>query len=307
MENYVDTNGDVGVDTSGAGNRGTIRLFKDAIPDSAKSSLGKLTVTKATTIQPVSLLRLGVFTPSSRANGADGPELDVSSSFSNLEIARSEGYTDVKITGPQLNYFQDFRCWMAIIHSFSTNPDALKGNRIRLKFTEFGEKCGYPSKRFDSRLRQDIGNSLTRIRSKTITFTKNPDAKKFMVTGLLNKAEFDAEADIIILEADERLWDLYTSDHLTLLRRKPLDALVRNETAQAIYTYFEALPKPPAPVAFERLRNRLLMHGRIADQNRKIRIALKALEDIGYLKYRLSKKGSKESSIVIIDRNPKLY
>ncbi|MCW7550125.1 repA protein [Photorhabdus sp. APURE] len=307
MENYVDTSGDVGVDTSGAGNGETVLLFKDAIPDSAKSSLGKLTVNKATTVQPVSLLRLGVFTPSSRANGADGPELDVSSSLSNLEIARSEGYTDVKITGPQLNYFHDFRCWVAIIHSFSTNPDALKGNKIRLKFTEFGEKCGYPSKRFDSRLRKEIGSSLTRIRSKTITFTKNPGAKKCRVTGLLNNAEFNAETDIIILEADGRLWDLYASDHLTLLRRKPLDALARNETAQAIYTYFEALPEPPAPVTFERLRSRLLMHGRIADQNRKIRIALETLEQIGYLKYRFSKKGSKESSIVIINRNPKLY
>jgi hypothetical protein len=56
---------------------------------------------------------------------------------------------------------------------------------------------------------------------------------------LLKEAEFDGESDYIILEADERLWDLYRSDHLTLLRKKPLELLTRNETAQALYTFLK--------------------------------------------------------------------
>lgn len=200
-------------------NSNEVLLFKDAIPDLNQPSTGKLTVTKNSSVQPVSLLRLGVFTPSCRTEAT--VTLNVTEALSSLEIAKQEGYTDIKITGPMLNYFQDFRCWTAIVHSFSVSPDALKGNRIKMPFSEFAKLCGYPSKRYSTKLRNEIADSLTKIRSKSIRFEKNPGITKFKVAGLLKEAEFDGESDYIILEADERLWDLYRSDHLTLLRKKP--------------------------------------------------------------------------------------
>jgi hypothetical protein len=153
-------------------------------------------------------------------------------------------------------------------------------------------------------LRKEIADSLTRIRAKTITFT-TPGTKKFLVTGLLLKAEFDVVDDLVVLEADERLWELYSNDHLSLLRRKPLMALPRNETAQALYTYFEALPRQPAPIQMSRLRERLMMNGRVADQNRKITDALNELNSIGYLQYEVIKAG-RDSVVHVHNRNPTL-
>ncbi|MHB7144479.1 RepB family plasmid replication initiator protein [Escherichia coli] len=284
-------------------NSNEVLLFKDAIPDFNQPSTGKLTVTKNSSVQPVSLLRLGVFTPSCRTEAT--VTLNVTEALSSLEIAKQEGYTDIKITGPMLNYFQDFRCWTAIVHSFSVSPDALKGNRIKMPFSEFAKLCGYPSKRYSTKLRNEIADSLTKIRSKSIRFEKNPGITKFKVAGLLKEAEFDGESDYIILEADERLWDLYRSDHLTLLRKKPLELLTRNETAQALYTFFEALPQHPAPITFDRLRQRLLLNGRIAEQNRKMRTALDVLASIGYLKFYYLVDTS-VPTIQITDRNLKL-
>ncbi|TBV89246.1 RepB family plasmid replication initiator protein, partial [Citrobacter freundii] len=152
-------------------NSNEVLLFKDAIPDFNQPSTGKLTVTKNSSVQPVSLLRLGVFTPSCRTEAT--VTLNVTEALSSLEIAKQEGYTDIKITGPMLNYFQDFRCWTAIVHSFSVSPDALKGNRIKMPFSEFAKLCGYPSKRYSTKLRNEIADSLTKIRSKSIRFEKN--------------------------------------------------------------------------------------------------------------------------------------
>ena len=277
--------------------------FQDAIPDDDPARR-KLTVTGHSTVQPVSLLRLGVFTPTSRSKNVIESKINASEELSFMEFARREGYTNVTITGPALNYYTDFRCWMGIIHSFSVVPDALIGNRIRLRFSEFASYCGYTSKRIDSRLREEISDSLTRIRSKSISF-RRPGVTKFAVTGLLLKAEFDTDVDEIILEADQRLWELYQNDHLSLLRRKPLLMLPRHETAQAIYTFFEALPAPPAPITFKRLRERLMMPGEVKSQNRKITAALTTLKDIGYLEYHLSKSGV-ESVVHITKRNPTL-
>ena len=78
---------------------------------------------------------------------------------------------------------------------------------------------------------------------------------------------------------------------------------MRNETAQALYAFF-ALPQHPAPITFDRLRQRLLLNGRIAEQNRKMRTALDVLASIGYLKFYYG--GHQRTLIQITDRNPKL-
>lgn len=110
---------------------------------------------------------------------------------------------------------------------------------------------------------------------------------------------------MIELEADSKLWELYRADYLTLLRKKPLNALPRQEAAQAIYTYLASLPERPADISFTRLRARLLLTNRVADQNKVIRSALEKLRSIGYLDYLLKKDG-RETYVRVLKRNPAL-
>ncbi|WP_099108714.1 RepB family plasmid replication initiator protein [Xenorhabdus sp. KJ12.1] len=283
-----------------------IRLFKDAIPEPTNDTHRKLTVTMNSSVQPAVLMKMGVFVPTKK-KGSEAAPIDASESLSKLEHASREGYSDVLITGPRLNLSTDFKIWMGIIHSFSRSEDALKGNKIRLKFTEFARNCQYPNKRFDARLRKEIAYSLARIRGKTITFSK-PGSTKVYITGLLKTGEFDTETNTVILEADENLWELYNEDNLTLLRKKPLSALPRKEAAQAIYTYIASLPANPVPLSFKRLRERLLLPSTKGEQNRIIRNALEDLKKIGYLDYHLYKdKEDKENIVKIISRNPTLH
>ena len=128
---------------------------------------------------------------------------------------------------------------------------------------------------------------------------------KVYVTGLLKSGRFDFEEDMVYLEADCKLWELYCADYLTLLRKKPLNALPRQEAAQALYTYFASLPEKPADISFERLRTRLMLTNRVSDQNKVIRAALEKLKEIGYLDYLLKKNG-RETMLRIISRNPNL-
>lgn len=282
----------------------SVVLFKDAIPLPESETQRKLSVTTNASVQPAVLMRLGVFVPTKK-KGVEAEPINAGSSLSQLKFAALEGYTDIVITGPRLNLSTDFKVWMGIIHAFSRSPDALSGNRITLKFTDFAKYCQYPTKRIDSRLRDDIRDSLTRIRAKTITFSK-PGSTKVTITGLLQKIDFNADMNLIILEADERLWELYSEDNLTLLRKQPLTALPRKEAAQAIYTYIASLPAQPIPLSFKRLRERLMLPSRVSEQNRTIRNALSDLRKIGYLDYDIYQDDRKEFFVKIIKRNPTL-
>lgn len=279
------------------------KLFADAIPDSENSN-GKLTFTTNSSVQPAVLMKMGIFVPN-KTKGAMSDPIDASETLNKLTYASREGYTDVLITGPRLNLTTDFKVWMGVLHAFSQSPDALKGNKIRLEFHEFARYCQYTSKRFDARLRTEIRDSLSRIRSKTITFSK-AGAKKVYITGLLKTTEFDVETNVITLEADEKLWELYADDNLTLLRKMPLNALPRKEAAQAIYTFIASLPQNPVPLSFKRLRERLLMNSSVSEQNRTIKKSLEELERIGYLEYQLIKGERNSTAVKIISRNPTL-
>ncbi len=278
-----------------------IILFKDAIPDLPDGSGKSLTVTSNSSVQPAALMRLGVFVPVNRSSH-EIEDIDASEALGSLELSRSEGYTRIIISGPRLNLTTDLKVWMGIIHAFSKY--GLTGNTITLAFTEFAELCQIPSKRFDTRLRESIRDSLTRIRGKTITLS-TIGSKGAYVTGLLKTGRFNADKDEIELEADSAMWELYRADYLTLLRKKPLNALPRQEAAQAIYTYLASLPRNPADISFARLRARLMLTNRVADQNKVIRAALEKLKAIGYLDYLLKKEG-KETMIRVLNRDPTL-
>ncbi|WP_410726778.1 RepB family plasmid replication initiator protein [Citrobacter portucalensis] len=276
-------------------------FFKDAIPDSESEEGKVLTVTSNSSIQPAALMRLGVFVPANKSSGGD-EDIDASEVLSSLELSRSEGYTRIIISGPRLNLTTDLKVWMGIIHAFSKY--GLESNTINLSFHEFAALCQIPSKRLDSRLRASIRDSLTRIRGKTITLS-TIGSKGAYVTGLLKTGRFNAVDDTVELEADSKLWELYRADYLTLLRKKPLNALPRQEAAQAIYTYLASLPERPADISFSRLRARLMLTNRVSDQNKVIRAALEKLKEIGYLEYLLKKEG-RESYVRVLKRNPAL-
>lgn len=261
-----------------------------------------LTVNSNNTVQPVALMRLGVFVPLNVNSRYRTCNLDATSELSKLEIAKSEGYDDIRITGPALSMDTDFKVWMGVILALSKY--GLSTNKITLKFTEFARMCGYDSKRLDKTRRNVIDQSLFRLRSKGVSFRRR-DSSKAYHTGLLKAGGWDSNLDIVELEADEKLWELYAIDYRVLLQLHAIKALPRKEAAQALYIFIESLPRNPAPLSFERLRERLMMTSAIGEQNRIIKSALSQLQKIGYLDYSTTKKDG-ENFVIIHKRTPKL-
>lgn len=120
---------------------------------------------------------------------------------------------------------------------------------------------------------------------------------------LLAFSELDTENDIIRIQPQKQLSELYYVDYKRILKLKMLDKLGRKETAKVLYTFFEALPSNPAPVSIERLRARLNLKSSVSVQNSVIRKAMKDLEAVEYLKFSEIKNGRK-IGFQIHKRNP---
>lgn len=134
---------------------------------------------------------------------------------------------------------------------------------------------------------------------------KRKDGSRQFLTQLLKTASLDREKDEVIIEADARLWELYQVDYAILLRRHPYALLKGKEVAQTLYTYIASLPDNPAPIAFSRLRERLLLTSMVKEQNRIIKAAVLQLQEIGYIECSITKKG-RESYVLIHKRNKRL-
>lgn len=280
---------------------------KSFIADALYSDMIKkekqLTVNSNNTVQPVALMRLGVFVPKPTKSQGENNIVDASELFSQLEIAKAEGYDNINISGPRLDMDCDFKVWIGVIYAFSKY--GLKSNKIELRFTEFAKGCGFASKRIDARLRSAIHESLGKLRNKSVSFKRGADVRGSYQTGLLKTGYFDADKDIVQLEADEKLWELFQLDYRVLLQQHAIKALPKKEAAQAIYTFIESLPANPVPVGFPRLRERLSLTSSVSEQNRTIKKALEQLQKIGYLEFSLVRK-ERESYLIIHKRNPKL-
>ena len=263
----------------------------------------QLTVNSNNTVQPVALMRLGVFVPKPSKSQGENNIVDASELFSQLEIAKAEGYDNINISGPRLDMDCDFKVWIGVIYAFSKY--GLNSNKIELKFTEFAKGCGFASKRIDARLRSSIHESLGKLRNKSVSFKRGADVRGSYQTGLLKTGYFDADKDIVQLEADEKLWELFQLDYRVLLQQHAIKALPKKEAAQAIYTFIESLPANPVPVGFSRLRERLSLASSVSEQNRTIKKALEQLQKIGYLEFSLVRK-ERENFVIIHKRNPKL-
>ncbi|MXP68007.1 RepB family plasmid replication initiator protein [Pantoea sp. Aalb] len=256
-----------------------------------------LTPNSNNTVQPVALMRLGVFVPTLKSlknvKNKTFTTIDATEELTRLYLAKAEGFEKVEIVGPRLDMDNDFKTWIGIIHSFSKYQNKIIGDKVQLPFIDFAKLCGIPSSRLSKKLRERISPSLKRIASTTISFTSNIDEySKEYITHLVQSAYYDTKKDIVILQADPKLFELYKFDRKVLLQLKAINVLKRRESAQALYTYIESLPKNPVPISLVRLRKRLNLRSPVFSQNQTVRRAMTQLKDIGYLDYSEVHKGN---------------
>lgn len=243
------------------------------------------------TVQPVALMRLGLFVPTLKSTGRGRTMSmatnDVTEELRQLSLVRSEGYENIRITGARLDMDNDFKVWVGIIHAFSRLHSL--GELLTLPFVEFVKLCGISTSRSSARLRKRIEASLGRIATNTISFTSSSGG--YYVTHLVQSAKYNPRLDVITLQADPCIFELYRFDRKVLLQLRAINALSRKESAQALYTFIESLPPDPAPVSIGRLRMRLNLTSRTITQNATVRKAMEQLRQIGYLGYSELRRG----------------
>lgn len=272
--------------------------------DKTTGEVVKLDVNSTSTVQPVALMRLGLFVPTLKSTGKSKANrknvTDATEELIQLSIARSEGYTDVRITGSRLDMDTDFKVWLGIIRSMSEY--GVKNDTLELSFVEFVKMCGFDSRRSNKKMRDRISNSLFKLASVTLKFQSET---KGWTTHLVQSAFYDINEDIVEIKAEPKLFELYHMDRRVLLRLKAIDALQRKESAQALYTYIESLPQNPAPISMKRMRDRLNLTSNVYTQNHTVRKAMEQLREIGYLDYTEFKRG-RATYFSVHYRNPKL-
>ncbi|QGY32904.1 protein RepA (plasmid) [Pantoea cypripedii] len=268
------------------------KLFEEK--DKNTGEVITLTPNANNTVQPVALMRLGVFVPTLKSlknsKNKTFATTDATEELTRLSLAKAEGFDKVEIVGPRLDMDNDFKTWVGIIHSFAKHK--VIGDKVQLPFVEFAKLCGIPSSRSSKKLRERISPSLKRIAATTISFTSNmgDDGKEY-ITHLVQSAYYDTKKDIVILQADPKLFELYEFDRKVLLQLKAINVLKRRESAQALYTYIESLPRNPAPISLARLRDRLNLKSPVFSQNQTVRRAMEQLKEIGYLDYSEVQRG----------------
>jgi len=264
-----------------------------------------LTPNSNNTVQPVALMRLGLFVPTlkSTARGRKNQmsTMDVTDELKQLSIVKSEGYENIRITGARLDMDNDFKTWVGIIHAFAKYK--VLGDSVTLPFVDFAKLCGIPSVRSSAKLRSRLDASLTRIATNTIQFSNKEG--EYYVTHLVQSAKYSTKTDSVTLQADPKIFELYQFDKKVLLQLRAINELSRKESAQALYTFIESLPPSPAPISMARLRARLNLTSRTITQNATVRKAMEQLREIGYLNYTEIKRG-KIVYFVIHYRRPKL-
>ncbi len=259
------------------------------------------------TVQPVALLRLGVFVPTPLATGKTRSidkvvTMDVSNELQHMEVASSEGYKEISLSSPRLDMNTDFRVWLGIVRTIHDFNDVSVSGRIKLPFSTFLKNCGFDPARSNKHMKARIDASMVKLRMVTFQF-RNEDST--LTTGLINWARYNIKTNEIEIEGDPRIKELYAIDYKVFLRLKALDSLQRKESAQALYTYLASLPKNPAPISMKRFRDRLRLTSHVSAQNEIIRRSLRELHEIGYLQYHEEKVG-RNIKFHILKRSPSL-
>ena len=277
---------------------------------------GSLNANSHNTVQPIALMRLGVFVPTLKSTGSKTAKkketVDVSSELMQLNVAKAEGFNEVSISGSRLDMDSDFKTWIGIVRGLAEYGN--QNGQVEMSLIDFMKYCGYPSSRIRKELRERVVGSLKKIMSTVISFQKTLDKKnddgsnKIIVKmmHLISGVYYNEETDTISYQAETQLKELFQIDHKVLLQLKVIQKLPRKETAQALYTFIESLPANPAPVSLARLRARLHLGNKsISSQNQLIRKNMKVLEELGYLSFSEVSRG-RTKYFNIHHRNPKL-
>nr|AGC23426.1 plasmid initiation protein [Klebsiella pneumoniae] len=202
----------------------------------------ELTPNSNKTVQPVALLRLSVFTPvSPKEKGKRDFLIDASEELSSLEVARQEGYTNIKIQGAKLGMSTDFKTWIGIISAFSKY--GYTSEKITLPFSEFARMCGLRPTDINGRARNRLSEALFNLSSVTLSF-RSQDGKRSLVTHLVQRAQLDMDTNMVEIVGDPSLWELYRYDHKVLLGLKVLSALSRKESAPSPSTSISKACQP---------------------------------------------------------------
>ncbi len=151
------------------------------------------------TVQPVALLRLGVFVPAppgvAKKNLPEGlVTMDVSRDLQHMQIASSEGYKEISLSSPRLDMGTDFRVWLGIVRSLHDHGHY--SGRIKLPFSTFLKNCGFDPSRSNKPMKQRIDASMIKLKMVTFQF-RNEDST--LTTGLINWARYNIKTAICIL------------------------------------------------------------------------------------------------------------
>ncbi|OWC45055.1 repFIB replication A domain protein [Escherichia coli] len=180
----------------------------------------------------------------------------------------------------------DFKTWLGVIHSYARHK--VIGDKVDLPFVEFAKLCGIPSSQSSRKLRERISPSLKRIAGTVISFSRTTEEHtKEYITHLVQSAYYDTVKDIVLLQL------------------KAINVLKRRESAQALYTFIESLPRDPTPISLARLRARLNLKSPVFSQNQTVKRAMEQLREIGYLDYTEIQRG-RTKLFCIHYRRPKL-
>lgn len=114
--------------------------------DKSSGEIVNLTPNASNTVQPVALMRLGVFVPTLKSlkNRKKNTlsRTDASEELTRLSLARAEGFDKVEITGPRLDMDNDFKTWVGVIHSFARHK--VIGDKVELSLSNSPNSVGSP-------------------------------------------------------------------------------------------------------------------------------------------------------------------
>lgn len=264
--------------------------------------LTELNMNSSASVHANLLLRTPVFTPSTRTASKSDRKVELNTKGL-IQFGDLEGYSNVQMRGVELSVETDFKIWTGIVRTIQ-DSGYQKDGQITVSFSKFAESCGYKGKRLDRNLRERIDNSLMRIMTQVIRFSSKDNERVAMIH-LVSEARYDTQADTITIQPHKSLWQLYKIDYTTILTNRVIDKIPRSETAVCLYMFIQSLPKDPAPISYERIRDRLRLTGVKKEQNRSISNAIKKLIEIGYLKCHTTNKDG-ESYLFVDARDPKL-
>lgn len=95
-----------------------------------------------------------------------------------------------------------------------------------MPFVEFAKLCGIPSSQSSRRLREHQPFPETHCRYRDLLF-RTDESTPEIHRHLVQSAYYDTERDIVQLQADPRLFELYQFDRKVLLQLKAINALKR--------------------------------------------------------------------------------